>query len=565
MTGATGPQPTGPQPTGPEPSAADAAPPAPGGSAQRTVRRLIVYTLLAVLVTIAAIGVAGLLERLLDRAEPLAGSGTTDLALSLAFTFIGGPLAAVLWWSVWRRLADESERTSLAWGLYLTVVYPVSLIVATSALLGAAASLIDGRWPAAEVATALTWALVWVWHRWMLRHARKGPVRLATVPAVVGGVYGLLLGIGGAVAALGALLDAAIRGADAMSIAGGPWWRLPLEATVSVIAGGAIWAWHWFRDGTRHLVTGFADVALVVVGVLATAVVMLGGVGTALFVGLRLLFDPDEPANVVLEPLGTAIAAAAVGALAWVYHRRIALERSERTRRAERLVMSGVGLVAAASGVGVVLNAVLAALAGPLAASGTRALLLGGLSALIVGGPVWWLSWRPTRRVEPAETADTGRRVYLVVVFGISAVVALVALLVVGYRLFEFALDPATTESLVDRIRAPLGLLVATALVFAYHFAVWRHDRAVIAAHGLAPGRRIGRVVLVAAGDADALERAVEASTGASVTVWHRALAEAGEAPDAAALVAALEGVTARRVLVLAGPGGRVEVVPLAD
>jgi hypothetical protein len=57
----------------------------------------------------------------------------------------------------------------------------------------------------------------------------------------------------------------------------------------------------------------------------------------------------------------------------------------------------------------------------------------------------------------------------------------------------------------------------------------------------------------------------VAQSTGASVTVWHRARAEAGEAPDVAALVAALEGVTARRVLVIAGPGDRVEVVPLAD
>jgi hypothetical protein len=227
--------------------------------------------------------------------------------------------------------------------------------------------------------------------------------------------------------------------------------------------------------------------------------------------------------------------------------------------------MSGLGLVAAASGIGVVLNAGLAALADPLASSGTRTLLLGGLSALVVGAPVWWLNWRPTRRVEPAESADTARRVYLVVVFGISAVVALVALLVVGYRLFEFVLDPVATASLIDRVRAPLGLLVATALVFAYHFAVWRHDRAVIAAHGLAPGRRIGRVVLVAAGDADALERVVQQSTGATVTVWHRALAEAGEAPDVAALVAALEGVTARRVLVIAGPGDRVEVVPLAD
>jgi hypothetical protein len=219
---------TGREPSADAAAAAAEAQPAPGGSAQRTVRRLIVTTLLAVLVTIAATGIAGLLERLLDLAAPLAGGGTGDLALSLAFTFVGGPLAAVLWISVWRRLADESERTSLAWGLYLTVLYPVSLVVATSALLGAAGSLIVGRWPAPEIAVALTWALVWVWHRWMLRHARKGPVRLATVPAVIGGVYGLVLAIGGAVAALGALLDAAIRGAETMSFAGGPWWRLPL-------------------------------------------------------------------------------------------------------------------------------------------------------------------------------------------------------------------------------------------------------------------------------------------------------------------------------------------------
>ena len=35
--------------------------------------------------------------------------------------------------------------------------------------------------------------------------------------------------------------------------------------------------------------------------------------------------------------------------------------------------------------------------------------------------------------------------------------------------------------------------------------------------------------------------------------------------PDAAALAGALEGVTAKRVLVLAGPGDRIEVVRLAE
>jgi hypothetical protein len=227
--------------------------------------------------------------------------------------------------------------------------------------------------------------------------------------------------------------------------------------------------------------------------------------------------------------------------------------------------MSGVGLVGVASGVGIIVNATLAALASPLAASDDRSLLLGGVSALVVGGPVWWLSWKPTRRVESTEIGHAGRRVYLVAVFGVSAVVALIALLVVGFRIFEFLLDPGTGESLVERVRAPFGLLFATALVFGYHFAVWRHDRSVIAAEGLAPTHRIGRVILVTADDPAALEQAIQAASGASVTVWRRTGEEQAAVPDPATLTRALEGVTGKRVLVLAGPGDRVEVVRLVD
>ncbi|MDF0515622.1 DUF5671 domain-containing protein [Agromyces sp. H3Y2-19a] len=535
------------------------------GTAQRTVRRLIVFTLLAVLVTITAVGVAGLLERVLDVTAPLAGTDVAGLALSLAFTLVGGPLAAVLWWSVWRRMTDESERSSLAWGLYLTAMYTVALIVAASALLGAAGGLVVGRWLPAEFAAGITWALVWAWNRWMLRHRRRSPARLATVPIVIGGVYGLVLALVGAVGAIGAVLDAAIRGVGVVTLAGAPWWQVPLDASCSLIVGGAIWYLHWFRDGARHVATVFADVVLVVVGVTFTAVVMIGGAGAVVFVAMRLLFDPSEPADLVLEPLGTAIAAAAVGALAWVYHRPVVMARSERTRGAQRLVMSAIGLVATATGIGVILNAALAALVSPIAASATRVLLLGGLSALVVGGPTWWVSWRPTRSAEPDEAADPGRRVYLVVVFGVSAIVAIVALLVVGYRLFEFALDPTTVGSLVDRVRAPLGLLVATALVFGYHFAVWRRDRDAIAANGPAPGRRIGRIILVVSGDRSALQQPLARATGARITVWHRAGAAPGPGPDAAALVTALDGVAARRVLVVTGHGDRIDVVPLAD
>jgi hypothetical protein len=143
--------------------------------------------------------------------------------------------------------------------------------------------------------------------------------------------------------------------------------------------------------------------------------------------------------------------------------------------------------------------------------------------------------------------------------------VALIALLVVGFRLFEYFLDPVTFSSLIERVRAPFGVLVATALVFGYHFAVWRRDRSVIVAEGLAPAHPIGRVILVTAGDPSVLEQAVRAATGASITVWRRPGEEPAVVPDAAALARAFDGVSGKRVLMLAGPGDRVEVVPLAD
>lgn len=535
------------------------------------MRRLIVYTILFALVTIAAIGVAGLLERLLGFSSQFVSGGTADLARSLAFALIGGPLAAVLWWAVWRRLRDESERTSLAWGLYVSAMSTVALIVATSALVGTATALVDDRWQPGTFATGVVWALVWVWHRWMWRHPVKRPVRLRTVPAVIGTVFGLIIGVAGAVFALGALFDTAIRGALEPAIAGGPWWHAPADGAIWAVAGSAIWWWHWYREGAAHVHTRFAAVGLVVVGVGGGAVLMLGGLGTALWVGLRLALDPSDSPGEVLRPLGTALASALVGAAVWTYHHHVATHR-DCTRRPSTLVMSGVGLIASASGIGVVVSAALAAFVSPLAASDSRSLLLGGISALIVGGTAWWLSWKPLARTDPDEIAFPGRRVYLIAVFGLSAVVALVALLVVGFRVFEFGLDANTGDSLIDRVRGPLGVLVAAALVFGYHFTVWRHDRAIIAAAGLSSERRIGRVFLVTTGDVATLERAIADATRASVTVWRRAAepaaepgAETGASPAPAAVVTALDGVVGRRVLVIAGPGDRVEVVPLAD
>jgi hypothetical protein len=412
----------------------------------------------------------------------------------------------------------------------------------------------------------------------MWKHPRKASRHLEDVRAVVGSVFGLLLGAGAAIAALSALLDVAIRGFTATA-AFEPWWFDVLRSLIWAAGGAVLWWWHWFREGGRRFQTGLVDVTIIGVGIFVAGITALGGLGVILFVLLRLAFDRSDPLNDLLEPLAPAIAAAAIGALVWRYHRAASVQRSTRTRRASLLVTSAVALAAAASGIGVVVNALLAAAVSPLAGGATRTLLLGGISSLIVGAPVWWLAWKPRHQPRSADEIPPGRRVYLVAFFGVSAVVALITLLVIGYRLFEFLLGEVTGGSVLDRIRAPLGLLVAAGLVAGYHFALWRQDRALLAAAAPTHKRVIERVTLVSgypatAVDPETLARGIADATGAKVTTWLRADDGGAGLPPSSELQpgvgdvirqvdAALEDIGAQQVLVVAGPGTRLEVVPL--
>ncbi|MEO7147416.1 MAG: DUF5671 domain-containing protein, partial [Terrimesophilobacter sp.] len=189
--------------------------PALGGA--QTVRRLTLYLLLFVMVVIAAIGLSGLLTRLFDTTRAVVSNDTVGLAQSLAFTFIAGPLAAVVWWLVWRGAAMRRDRASLAWPIYLALASTVALIVWSGQLFAWAADGIAGRWMPAELATGVVWALVWLWHAWMWNHSKNSPTRMIGVAPVIASLVGLVLGVGGAVMALGALLSSAVDALGALA------------------------------------------------------------------------------------------------------------------------------------------------------------------------------------------------------------------------------------------------------------------------------------------------------------------------------------------------------------
>ncbi|GAB3129771.1 DUF5671 domain-containing protein [Glaciibacter psychrotolerans] len=530
-------------------------------AAQGVVRRLIVFILLFTLVVIVAIGLSGLLGRLLDTSVTLAGSDVTGLAQSLAFTFIAGPLAALLGWFVWRSLRDERERATISWGLYLAAISSVAVITFSLSLLSAASDLLAGEWRPSAAATAIVWAGVWCLHRVIWRRPQTAPLRLAALVPLIGAWFGMGLLVGGGIGALGTLFHAAVdRFTDPVSI-GSSWWLFAAQSALWSLGGGILWWTQWIHDRARDRPSAFASVLLIVLGIGGGALTCLFGLGTTVYVVLDVAFDRSQPLAAVLDPLPTALAAGLIGAVVWRYHHVVVTQRSVAVRLSERLVLSGIGLAGAASGVGILVNSLLAASVPTFAGNDLRPLLLAGLSSLLVAAPLWWMAWKPAAVVHATAARSMGRRVYLIAIFGVSAVVALITLLVIAYRLFAFTLEAHAELNLVDHVRAPLGLLFATALTAGYHFRVWRNDRA--AFPPLIPVEpMIRHVVLVTGADPEPLSQAISAVSGAQVTVWPRA--EADEfGPTVESVVSALSGVSGERMLLLAGPGSRIEVIAL--
>lgn len=526
------------------------------GGGQAVVRRILLLAILFALITISATGVSGLVERLID-VNRAAVDGVAPLARSLAFALIGAPLSGALWWWQRRRLALAMERASLLWALYVAATTLVALIMGIVGLGSAAAAAVDGEWRPDRVATGVVWSGVWIWHSRIAARSATAPTRQGGATLMLGEVFGILVAAMGLSGVISGVLSEALSGVAAPVVDWRSWWVPVAQSAVWAASGTLVWWWHRRRERVPGM---FTEVVLVMT-VGAAAATALFSSGVALHVLLRLLFD-DGPVLTVIAPLASVIAAGLVGAFVWLLYVSD-VGRFQGMAAVVRLVVSGIALSGAASGFGVIVNALLGALATPLVGGDLRSLLLGGVSALVIGTPVWWATWRPTRPATAETAGAPSRRVYLVLVFGASAIVAIVTLLTLGFRLFSAVLG-ADEGGLVDRIRAPIGLLLATTTVFAYHFAVWRRARAI--APAATRPTKPERLVLVVAGDGAELVDRVREVGGVRTTVWQVEDEADGLRPgDAAAVLEAVSECASRRVLVVAEPAGGIRVIPLSQ
>lgn len=491
-----------------------------------SVRRFFQYLLLYGLIVVSALGLSGLLGRLLERST-LVVADKTDLARNLSFVVVGIPLYVVLaYWTRRRFAEDASEAKSFGWGFYITMTTVTSLAVGMFALhdmVAWAVRIEDFRAPA--LSRLIVWGAVWGLHWWV--HLRSTPVESSRVHHLLGS----LLALGTVVAGVDQLISGAIQriwnfGGDAIFLSHGD----PiLRGAVTLIVGAPIWFLYWIKHYSKAARDPLWLLYVLLVGVGGGLIASVVSASTVLYSALVWLVGDVGMADAAthFRNVPTAFGAVCVGVITWWYHHAI-LEEDRRTARTEvqrvyEYLMAGIGLLAAAGGMAMILVALVEALTSSSVISGSGATnaLLAAATLLVVGSPVWWIFWRRIQKAieqfSVEEHSSPTRRIYLFILFGLGGIVAVVTLLVGVFFLFDDIFKGNFGQETIRRIRFALSILITTGAIAGYHWLVYRSERDLIVTG--AHGPRL--VILVGPRDLE-LVRTVSKSTGGRVQLWIR-------------------------------------------
>lgn len=557
--------------TGPGPGGAD-------GDLRDQVVRLFRLGLLLIALGLTAEGVVGLLAAVLPRPGELSRD-PAQLAQALAFTIVGGPaLVGLAQWTRRRLAADPEESWSPVWAGYLTLVVVSALLVTLTNAGHTLLWVVDvERFDGEAMARTVVWGAVLAVH-WVLSRRRPLVDALGAAEArtpwylVIGSLMGLAVG-GTALAdlvqvSLRLLYDATVSNDVLVGAGSAPVRR----ALANAVPGVAVWLWFWVLHTLRAPRTERWYGYVLLAGVLGGLATTLVAAGQIVFTVLEwLVGDPAaDTAAAHFTALPGPVAALGVGGVVWVHHRHTLATTARHRSEIDRIytyLVAFVGVVVCTAAVTLVVAAFVEAVVGTGLAGSVADPIILAVTFLVIGVPLWLVFWRRAEantKADRTEVRSPSRRLYLLVTLGLSAAVALVALVVLltGFLTDLTAGDLAAETA--RRIRVPLGLVLSTAAVAGYHAVVYRDDRRSTAPPP-PPERRVREVVLVS--DLTPDDAAAVAGALGGRVVRYTTANGVGPRPDDEALAAAAEtaaALTTGRALVTVRHG-TIEVEGLQD
>lgn len=328
------------------------------------------------------------------------------------------------------------------------------------------------------------------------------------------GLVLMLGGIGQLLGLVGQLLvdqPTDLRGSEADT-----WWAYPLASALGgLLIGGAIWVGHmlyagglirdsgWRGDAERPAKLRLAYfVAALVATASGTLFYLAEGIGNAMAAVLGVS-DGDGAAQVVgliVVPLLTAVPYA----IGWRGHARGmeaeaatsgSAERVETEDRLERYPVALVGLafgaVATAWLIGLLIDLAFGASPVLNGSEAGRSELAQFVPLALIGAAAWIWAWRGIGvrwAVDPVgEAASTTRRASLLIVLAISVLAGIASAGFILYRIFGSLFGIDQPGDPVSELSRPIGVLVVAVAVAAYHAVQLRRDQALRASVEPAP------------------------------------------------------------------------------
>ena len=503
-----------------------------GAPSTFSIRRLFQYALLFGLFAVSASGIAGLIGRLFDSGEVIAAS-RTDLARDITFVLVGAPLYLLVGRWTKRTLAeDPAERHSVAWNAYLSIVSITALITSMTAGYGILQwALGNEAYQGQQLSRLLVWGLIWIVH-WQLIKSTSREEESRTHY-----ILGSLIGLGVLSTGIANLVTSVARLATQNDDKAVLLQRTDpsIKALLLIIVGLPVWYQYWLRVGAhlKRELLWFSYVLLV--GVAGGFIALIGSSSVMLYDSLVWFFG-DTKSDLAAQHFSNSIGAlgsAIVGFGVWSYHAKIlrTVEESQgvlaetvdlrgELRRVYEYIISGISLIAAAAGLMMVLVAILESLTPGEVVSTTSSTntLLVAITLILVGSPVWWFFWQRIEghvAVDGLEQSSPTRRIFLLMLFGVASVAAVVSVLTGVFLFLDDLLNDQLGYETLRQARFAIAILLSNAAIAWYHWSIYRHERSISvrkAKHGKF-------VVLVGPRDPE-LAREVESEINGKVQLW---------------------------------------------
>lgn len=478
----------------------------------KTIRRLYFYAVAFISLEVVLWGVIGLLRSILDTDNVV--DSAQALAQALSLILVGVPIFLFHWlWAQRVSAREDEEKTASLRAVFLYAVLLGTLIPAVQnflalinrtflssvhlyaerAILGGSQSLVDNV--IAIAINLLIAAYFWDILRkaWPALPDRENFAEIRRLYRFIWMLYGLLMIIYGAQQALdfAFTLPATVLGEIGRETA--------VNAITLLVIGTPIWAYSW-----RVLQDALPDPAekesLLRLGVLyllslSGVIVVLTAAGNLLYTLLNRLLGESMALNEFLQKIGNPISIAVPFGVMWAYYgnwldHQIGFEELA-TRRAGKkriyfYILSVIGLATSFIGVALLLSFVIDLGIGReyLSGGGFRHPLSGSLATLVVGLPLWLMTWRPMQ-AEALVDGDAGdharrsiiRKTYLYLALFAGVIGGMVSAVILVFTLINAALGGDTSD-FADSVLNSLQVLALFAVLLVYHLSALRKDGA---------------------------------------------------------------------------------------